>query len=282
MVKGDPVRPDRRSWPPLVLILAILASWEVLPRIYGATNFPPFSHVVGALVANGPVIAAQVARTLQRAALGFCFALATMIPLGIIIGRSRLLAAFLEPVIDLLRPLPPIAIVPIVMLFAGIGDGAKIAVIAYAASFPILIHAIDGVRGIHPMYATVARSLRLTPLECRFAVDLHAVLPVIFTGLRLAIASALLVAVTAEMLMSTDGIGLYILNSQERFELANGLAGILVVAVLGWIINRLLIVVDHNLLHWHYATTSERAAPNARHRRRTSAGTKNGPPVPEA
>ncbi len=146
------------------------------------------------------------------------------------------------------------------MLFAGIGDSAKIAVITYAAAFPILVHAIDGVRGIHPMYTTIARALRLTRIESRFSVDLHAVLPVLFTGLRLAIASALLVAVTAEMLMSTDGIGLFILHAQERFEMANGLAGILVVAIVGWLVNRLLMYADSHLLGWHYATTGKTGA----------------------
>jgi ABC-type nitrate/sulfonate/bicarbonate transport system permease component len=251
------MRSQRLDWPPLVLCALIIAAWEMLPRAFGAGDFPPFSRVIGALVTNGPEIAGQVLQTLRRAALGFGLALVSMVPLGIVIGRSRVLAAFLEPVIDLLRPLPPIAIVPVVMLFAGIGDGAKIAVITYSAAFPILVHAIDGVRGIHPMYVTVARALRLTSFESRFAVDLHAVLPVLFTGLRLAIASALLVAVTAEMLMSTDGIGLLILHSQERFEIANGLAGILVVAVLGWAVNRVVIVADHKLLGWHYATTGQ-------------------------
>jgi ABC-type nitrate/sulfonate/bicarbonate transport system permease component len=249
------MRTQRFDWPPIALIILLLGLWELLPRIYGAVNFPSLSTVLFALVANAAEIAIQVTHTLRRALIGFVIALLTMIPLGIIVARTRWLAAIVEPVVDLLRPLPPIAIVPVVMLFAGIGDGAKISVIAYAAAFPILLHAIDGVRGIHPMYQTVAKALRLTPTEQRFAVDLRAVLPTLFTGLRLAIASALLVAVTAEMLMSTDGIGLFILHAQERFQIANGLAGIVVVAVLGWLVNRALLWVDLRLLHWHHATS---------------------------
>jgi ABC-type nitrate/sulfonate/bicarbonate transport system permease component len=245
------------DWPPVVLILLLLGAWEVVPRLVGAGQFPPVSNVLVALWQDAGEIARQVAHTLRRAAFGFLLAAVTMIPLGIVIGRSRGLAAVLEPVIDLLRPLPPIAIVPVVMLFAGIGDAAKVSVITFAAAFPILIHAIDGVRGIHPMYSTVSRSLRLAPLEQRFSVDLHAVMPVLFMGLRLAIASALLVAVTSEMLMSTDGIGLFILHAQERFQLASGLAAIVVVAIVGWAVNRLLQVVDRRLLAWHHATTGD-------------------------
>lgn len=245
----------RLDWPPLALIFALIVCWEVLPRLYGSTNFPSLSRVAEALATNGPEIAKQLAHTLRRAAIGFALAVAMMVPLGIVIARNRLIARFLEPVIDLLRPLPPIAIIPLVILFAGIGDGAKISVICFAASFPILIHTIDGVRGIHPMYQLVSRALRLTRNESRYLVDLRAVMPVVFTGLRLAVANALLVAVTSEMLLSTDGIGLFIMQSQERFRMADGMAGILVVAIVGWLINRLVLLADRRWLGWHHATT---------------------------
>ena len=250
----------RWNWPPLILLLVLALIWEIVPRATASIHFPPLSAVLHALVVNAPEIAWHIMHTLRRAAAGFALALVTMVPLGIIIGRNRVLAQLLEPVIDLLRPLPPIAIIPVVMLFAGIGDAAKISVITFAAAFPILIHAIDGVRGIHPMYHTVSRALRLTLNESRFLVDLRALLPVLFMGIRLAVANALLVAVTSEMLMSTDGIGLFILHAQERFQMAKGLAGILVVAVLGWMINRLIIAADRRLLSWHHATTGAQRA----------------------
>jgi len=249
----------RIDWPPLVLLAILILAWEIAPRLTGSTNFPPFSTVIAALLQNGGKLFFETLHTLRRAAIGFLIALVTMIPFGILVGRSKLLADLVEPIIDLLRPLPPLAIVPVVMLFAGIGDLSKISVITYAACFPILIHAIDGVRGIHPMYSQVARSLRLTRLERLSRVDLPAVLPVIFTGVRLAVANALLVAVTTEMLLSSNGIGLFILQSQERFQVANGMAGILVVAVLGWLVNRAILSVDRRLLGWHYATTGDLA-----------------------
>jgi ABC-type nitrate/sulfonate/bicarbonate transport system permease component len=143
------------------------------------------------------------------------------------------------------------------MLFAGVGDAAKIIVITYAAAFPILIHAIDGVRGIHPIVQTVSRSLRLSRIEALFLVDLRAILPVLATGVRIAVANALLVAVTSEMLLSTDGIGRFILEAQERFRIAECLAAVLVVAILGWVVNRGVLAAERRLLHWHHATTGE-------------------------
>ena len=245
----------RLDWPPVVLLALLLAAWEISPRATGAAQFPPFSEVLQSIVGNAPVLALELSHTLRRASLGFLLALVLFVPLGLVIGRSRRLAQLSEPVIDLLRPLPPIAIIPVVMLFAGIGDRAKISVITFAAAFPLLIHAIDGVRGIHPMFATVARSLRLTRAETHALVDLRAVLPVVFNGARLAVSNALLVSVTAEMLMSTDGIGMFILQSQERFRIADGLSGIVVVALAGWVINWLVSLAGRRLLRWHHATT---------------------------
>ena len=244
-----------RSWPALLLMLLVLLAWELSARAAANPNVPSFSAVLMALSANIGSILPQVLDTLRRAAIGLALATVAMVPLGILIGRIRWLGDLLEPVIELLRPLPPPAIAPLVMLFAGIGDGAKITVIFYTAAFPILIHAIDGIRGTHPLLHTVSRSLRLTRSEALWWVDLPATLPVIMTGLRLAVAAALLVSVTAEMLLSTNGIGVYLLRSQETFRIADGLAGICVIAVVGWCINAAFLALDRRLLAWHYATT---------------------------
>ncbi len=245
----------RIDWPPLALLALLLAAWEIGPSLTGSRDFPPLHRVVESLWANAPLLAGELLHTLRRAMAGFALALVVMLPLGILIARWRPLAFLLEPVIELLRPLPPLALVPIVMLFAGIGDQAKITVIAYAASFPLLIHAIDGVRGIHPMVHTVSRALRLSRAEQVFLVDLPAALPVIATGIRIAITFALLVGVTSEMLMSTDGIGAFIFQAQERFRMADGIAGIVVVAVVGWLLNRALLAIEGRTLAWHRAVT---------------------------
>ena len=104
---------------------------------------------------------------------------------------------------------------------------------------------------------TLPHPLRLNRREALWHVDLPATLPVVMTGIRLAVAAALLVAVTAEMLLSTDGIGVYLLRSQETFRIADGLAGIVAIACVGWAVNAAFLHIDRRLLHWHYATTAE-------------------------
>ena len=247
----------RRAGPALVLLAAVLLGWELTARALGNPNVPTFGAVLRALAGNAAVIGPALLQTLRRVLIALALAIVTMVPLGILIGRIRWLGDLAEPIIDLLRPLPPPAIVPLVMLFAGTGDAAKITVIVYTAAFPILIHAIDGIRGTHPLLHTVSRSLRLSRREALWHVDLPATLPVVMTGIRLAVAAALLVAVTAEMLLSSDGIGVYLLRSQETFRIADGLAGICAIAAVGWAVNAAFLQLDRRLLHWHYATTTE-------------------------
>lgn len=238
----------------IALGTALLAFWEIAARLWGGNFFPPLSTTMVALWNNAGTIALEVVFTLLRAVAALAIDIALMVPLGIVVGRTPAVARFVEPVINLLRPLPPPAIAPLAILFAGVGSGAKIGVIAYAAAFPILLNTIDGVRAANPTLVQVARSLRLTRLETMWSVNLPETLPVIFTGIRLAVTVALLVSVVSEMLLTTNGIGVFILRAQERFEIANELAGIVVVACLGVAINTLFMRLDRHFSHWHYAT----------------------------
>lgn len=243
----------RINVPGMLFLLALAVIWEVSARFYGSPNFPAISQVFAALFSNASVITAETLQTLKRAGAGFLLALVTMLPLGILLGRVRVLGQIFEPVIELIRPLPPIAIVPVALLFLGTGDEARIAVVAYGCSFPILINAIDAVRGAHPMLTRVGRSLRLSRLEQMWFIDLPAALPQIMAGVRISVAFAILLAVVAEMLLSSNGLGTFIVRSQERFQIANGLAGIIVIAILALIINALLRQVDERVLAWHIA-----------------------------
>jgi ABC-type nitrate/sulfonate/bicarbonate transport system permease component len=248
------IRVSRQLNLPGILLLAILALlWQVLAMRTNSPNFPAFLTVVDALVIHRTVLAAELAHTLVRACLGFALALAAMLPLGILLGRVRLLRELVEPVVELVRPLPPIAIIPVSMIFLGIGDAAKIAVVAYGAAFPILINTIDAVRGLDPMLSHVARSLKLSRGERMYLIDLPAALPRIVAGIRLGIALSLLLAVVAEMLLSTNGLGAYLVRAQESFKIADVLAVLLLIALTALAINAATFVVERKLLAWHYA-----------------------------
>lgn len=241
------------NWAGLLFTAALLLGWETSARAVDSPSFPGFAAVVNVLAADAPNLLLQMAITLVRAAIGFALALAIMVPLGIFIGRTPRIGRYVEPAIDLLRPLPPLAIVPVAMLFAGTGSAAKISVIFYSAAFPILINAIDATRSTHPLLLNVGRSIGLSRTEIMRTIDLPAALPQIMSGVRLGLAVALLVSVSSEMLLSTDGMGNYLMRAQEQFQIAGGLAGILTIALVSLGVNAAMLRVERRLLAWHHA-----------------------------
>lgn len=148
------------------------------------------------------------------------------------------------------------------MLFAGTGSVAKISVIFYGASFPILLNAIDATRATHPLLVNVARSIGLSRIDIMRRIDLPAAAPQIMSGVRLSVAIALLISVSSEMLLSSEGIGNYLMRAQEQFNIAGGLAAILLIAVVSLTINLVLQRIDRRLLAWDRA---RRGATEAAH-----------------
>lgn len=243
---------DTLSWKTLILPVAILVVWQVSAFRAGTPLFPGPWETARAIGRLYPMIVGQLGYTLMRSGIGFLVAATLMIPLGILLGRLKLLGQVLEPAIDMLATLPPPAVVPIVMLFAGTGDAAKIVIIAYAAGIPLLMNTYESSKTVHPTTNLVARAMHLTRLEAMLHIDLPAALPMIATGIRLAVFSALLVSVTAEMLLATNGIGVFIQRQQENFQIAHGLAGIAFISLAGLIINSLVFQFEKRWLFWHY------------------------------
>lgn len=239
---------------PGAVFLAVLAFiWQVAADRAASPGFPGFFQVVEALIMNAGVLSAQLGITLERAFGGFALALFTMLPLGVLLGRLKFARELAEPAIELIRPLPAIAIIPVAMIFFGIGGAAKIAVVFYGAAFPILINAMEAVSGAHPMLSNVARSLRLGRLETMALIDLPAALPQVVTGIRISLALSVLLAVVSEMILSSDGLGTFLVRAQQRFDVASVLAALIVIALTALLINALMLAIERRLLGWHYA-----------------------------
>jgi ABC-type nitrate/sulfonate/bicarbonate transport system permease component len=243
----------KETWPGAAFLLFLFIVWELAARWVGSPNFPGALAVVSTLVTAAPTLLTEMGITLWRAGAGLLLALVVMLPLGIFIGRVRAVGDFVEPLFDMLRPLPPLAIVPVAMLFAGVGSGAKVMVIFYSVSFPIILSTIDAVRSAHPMLTNVARSLRLSRREIMLQIDMPAALPQVIVGIRIAVALSILISISAEMLLSTDGIGNVIMRSQEQFRVAMGMAALLVIAATALIVNGVVARIERQALRWHYS-----------------------------
>jgi NitT/TauT family transport system permease protein len=227
-----------RSLSRLIVPLAFLATWELAARL-GLTNtllLPPPSAAFAdlyVLIASGYLWRALYA-SLFRVACGFALAVTLGAALGIAMARKRLMRDMCDPLVELLRPISPLALFPLAILWFGIGDASKIFLIALAASFPVILNTYAGARSIDANFVRAARSLGATELEIFKGIVLPATLPHIFTGVRLAWGISLIVIIAAEMIGATVGMGYMILEAQQTFRTERVLAGIFVMGVIGF------------------------------------------------
>lgn len=243
-----------RVFKPAAAILAFLGVWEVAPRIglVDKVFLPPFSEVTQtffALIGNGQLWE-HVSASLSRALFGFVIAVAVAIPLGIAIAWYRPVAEFLNPILELFRNTAALALLPVFILILGIGETSKVALVVYASTFPILLNTISGVRTVDPLLIRSARSLGLSPIRLFQKVILPASVPTIFTGLRMAAASSILVLIAAEMVGAKAGLGYLITASQLNFQIPEMYAGIVTIALVGLAFNGVLVGIEHRLSRW--------------------------------
>jgi len=239
-------------------ILAFLAVWEFAPRIglVDKVFLPPFSQVAETfveLIGNGQLWE-HVSASLSRALLGFVIAVAVAIPLGIAIAWYRPVAEFLNPILELFRNTAALALLPVFILILGIGETSKVALVVYASTFPILLNTISGVRTVDPLLIKSARSLGLSPVRLFQKVILPASVPTIFTGLRMAAASSILVLIAAEMVGAKAGLGYLITASQLNFQIPEMYAGIVTIALVGLAFNGVIVAVERRLSRWRVNT----------------------------
>ncbi|GAB5898523.1 ABC transporter permease [Mycolicibacterium mageritense] len=240
------------------VIVAFLALWEVAPRVglVDKVFLPPFSEVVEAwfaLAADGQLWE-HVSASLSRALAGLLVAIAVSIPLGVAIAWYRPVAEFLNPLLELFRNTAALALLPVFVLILGIGETSKVALVIYASSFPILLNTISGVRTVDPLLVKSARSLGLSPIRLFQKVILPAAVPTIFTGLRMAAASSILVLIAAEMVGAKAGLGYLITASQLNFQIPNMYAGIVTIALVGVAFNGVLVAIEGRLSGWRHTT----------------------------
>lgn len=219
--------------------------------------FPPLSVILAKvyeITVSGEILQ-HLGVSLWRATLGYSLAAVFAIALGIVMGYWRRAYEACEITIELLRAVPPPAVIPLAMVFLGIGDALKVFIIFFACAFPILVNTIDGVRSVEPVLIRTARTFGLSQWHTVWKVILPVAGPYIMTGLRVATAIALILTVISEMIGATSGIGYFILGSQRTLHIANMYAGMLVLALTGYAINRVFLLVDSRLMAWHKGLT---------------------------
>ncbi len=224
--------------------LILLVLWEIFTRLSGWSEnvFPGPLKVLASmveLVADGSLFKHTVA-SLFRVTIGFYLAILFGIPLGIVLGRIQSLAVVINPLIHFLRPISPLAWIPLAMLWFGIGDQPAIFLIFLSSFFPLTVATTIAVGDINPIYFQVAANFNFTRRETVTKVVIPAIIPSIATALRLTITIAWLVVVAAEMIAVQSGLGYLILDSRNALRMDYVIVSMIVIGFIGLLLDYIM------------------------------------------
>lgn len=237
----------------LIVPVGVVIAWWFASANSASPFFPPLQTILQTFGQAwlSSAIFTDVLPSLGRMFAGFAIAVVVGIALGVLLGRLRLVAYALNPVLQFFRALPATALVPVSIVLLGIGDAPKIMLIAFVSVFPILLNTIDGVRNIDPVMEDVCRSYGFRRGQRVLWVQLHAASPQVLAGMRVGLSMAFVVMVVTEMLAATNGIGYVTLTAQQSFQISLMWSGLLLLGILGIIINGLFVLVERRLLRWY-------------------------------
>lgn len=238
-----------------------LAIWELWARAEGSFLVPPVTEIAERAWEIWPSreFLTEVAASLKRLAAGFLIGSGIGIGIGLLMGSSLVARRALDPLVELARAIPPIAVVPALIVALGLGDGMRIAVIAFGVCFPVLVNTVEGVRAVSPEARDTASMLHVGRVERVLRIHLPAALPSIVAGLRVAVSIGLVMVVISEFVGEGEGLGHYILFQQSQFSVPETYAGIFFLGVLGYLLNSLFLLAERRVLAWHYGAADERA-----------------------
>ncbi|GAA4153323.1 ABC transporter permease [Actinomadura keratinilytica] len=221
----------------------------------GSTDYfwPPLRTIVGTFDDTWfhGRLTGDVLPSLVRLAAGYLLALVLGIGAGIAIGSSRTLRAVLEPVLEFFRAIPPPVLVPILMLFAGIGDGMKILVIVTGCVWPVLLNTVEGVRALDEVLRDTARSYRMRPVSRLVRLVLPGAGPQIAAGARQALSVGIILMVISEMFAASEGVGFTIIQFQRTFAVPQMWTGIILLGAIGVTLSALFHLAEARVLRWY-------------------------------
>jgi ABC-type nitrate/sulfonate/bicarbonate transport system permease component len=263
-VRGRVLGAVRRVLRQVLLTLGLpalfLALWWLLSE--GSTNVysPPLRTILDAFgrVWTGQRLADDVLPSVLRLAAGYTLAAVAGVALGVVIGSYRRVRAATEPALEFLRAVPPPVLVPVIMLFAGIGDTMRIVVIATGCVWPVLLNTVEGVRAVDSVMSETARSYGITGAARLRYLVLPSASPQIFAGLRQALSIGIILMVISEMFAAGNGLGFAIVQFQRSFALPDMWSGILLLGLLGFVLSVVFRLVERRALGWYHGLRGSR------------------------
>ncbi len=239
-----------------VSILLFLAAWEAVARsgLTSGIYLPSVSGVVTVyleLVTTGEIFQ-HISASMSRALIGLALAFVTATTLALAMGWSKPAHRFLNPLVEMFRPIPPIALIPLSIYWFGIGDASKVFIIFIACFFPILLNTLSGIRGVDPLLVSAAVCMGARRIDVFWKVVLPAASPHILTSLRISSGIAMIVLVASEMVAAISGLGYLILFAERTFQTEKMFAGIITISLISLCVNAGLIQIERRYMSWYF------------------------------
>ena len=242
------------NWVSVVSILCLLVIWELICQsgIVSSLFLPAPTAIISALlqmIADGE-IGVSIAASLYRILAGFFIGSLVGLAVGLVTGTSALMDKIGTPIVNAIYPIPKIALLPLFILWLGIGELSKVTIIALGVFFPVAMNTYSGVKNVDTLLLKVAASFNASWWMTMKSVVLPNALPMIFAGLRLAAGTSLLLLVAAEMIAAQVGIGALILHYGDLMITDRLMAGVIVLSLLGLVFNLILQFLERKAIPW--------------------------------
>ena len=237
---------------PILACLGLLAVWQVASLGFKNDSFPTALEAIRAIPAilGDKDSLVNFGASLRRMAIGFSVAVALSIPLGLTMGRSRTVASFFNPLLMVIYPVPKAALMPIIMLWLGVGDVAKTLVIFLGVSLPVIYHSFEGAKAVEEKMLWSGAAMGLSAARRMVSIVLPAALPEILTGCRTGLVLALITMITSEMIARQSGAGNILFNALDMGQYDTVFAMIIIVGAMGIGLDALFEKMRARLVRW--------------------------------
>lgn len=248
-----------RQW---LVLAAAVSLWQLWADSKQSPFFPPPLKILSLMRSqwfSGPPAhlfltaeaTGNILPSLERIGMGLAIVIVVAIPLGIALGRSATVTAFLDPILQFARAIPVITAAPVFLALFKLGTQMEVATIVAGTVWPLLLNTIDGAHSVDVLHLQTATAFRLSAWDRLTRVIIPSALPKIFAGLRLSVSLSLILMVFSELIGATNGIGYEMSNAMNAFNLPGLWATIVLIGILGYLMNAILYGAERAVLSWH-------------------------------
>lgn len=233
--------------------IAVGVVWWLWSESSKSPFFPPLRSILDTFgrTWGSRLFLLEVVPSIERLLGGLAIAIMIGVMSGVVIGSVGIVNRAVLPFVDFLRALPQTALIPLGIVLVGIGTKMQIGMISFGALWPVLLGTIDGVAGVDSLVKDVAAMYHIRKWQRFQSITIRSASPQIIAGIRVAVALGLIMMVVSEMVASTNGLGYFILNAQQTFNIKQMWAGILLLGILGYVLNMIIVKWEKHVLKWH-------------------------------